>query len=184
MVLYHGVLSPTRNLEALIDSVDHWPPGYELEIRGVGDAAYRRTLEARAAGRAVRFVEPVPTAELVRAATTADVGILAMAGDATQVRFMLPNKLFEYVMAGLAVCFGDLPDVASLVSPHGLGALVPAPASPEQIAASVSSLTRERIDAAKRAALALAPALSWDREAALLTGAYERLGDVRQRRRL
>lgn len=174
-VLYHGIVTPGRGLEAAIDSVASWPADFELTIRGPGAADYldalrRRIAESGMAGR-VHLAPPVPMTALVRAASAFDIGFFALPGVSRHNRFALPNKLFEYVMAGLAVCVTDLPEMARLVRRYDLGVLIPSVAA-AAIAAAIGRLDRERIDHHKRKALAAARELCWERESQRLVGAY------------
>ena len=66
------------------------------------------------AGR-VRLAPPVAMTELVRAAKDFDVGFFALPGSSRHNELALPNKFFEYVTAGLAVCISELPEMARLV---------------------------------------------------------------------
>ncbi|HOT80614.1 MAG TPA: hypothetical protein PKY13_11535, partial [Microthrixaceae bacterium] len=77
-------------------------------------------------------------------------------------KFSMPNKLFEYVMAGLAVVTSDLPDMAEIIDVHGVGATM-AP-TPDGIAAALASFDRDRIDRCKAHAVVAAEALCWERE--------------------
>lgn len=166
-VLYHGVVAEGRGLEECIRSVSLWRPEFRLTIRGPAVAGYREALErlaaeAGVAGRVV-FAEPVPMTELVRRAAEFDVGLFALPGHSLQNVHVLPNKFFEYAMAGLALCVSDTPEMKRLLQRHDLGQLIDGMA-PEAIAASVNSLDRATIDQYKRNALAAARELNWDNE--------------------
>ena len=174
-VLYHGVVVVGRGLEAAIDSVALWRPEFDLTIRGpenpeFSDALRRRIRDAGLEDR-VRLVPPVPMTELVEEATAFDIGFFALPGHSRHNEFALPNKFFEYVMAGLALCVSDLPEMARLVRQHRLGVLVPS-LDPAAIAAAINALDRERIDACKLNALAAAGELCWERESTRLIEAY------------
>jgi glycosyltransferase involved in cell wall biosynthesis len=161
------VVARGRGLEACIASVAAWRPEFALTIRGPGGPEYLEHLAALAvehgvAGR-VTFAAPVPMTELVRAAAPFDVGLFALPGHSRQNRHALPNKLFEYLMAGLALCISDLPEMAAILRHWRAGELIPA-VTPEAIAAAVNRLTRPAIDACKRNALAAARELNWERE--------------------
>ncbi len=170
-VLYHGVVSPGRGLEECIQSVSLWRPEFHLTIRGPAGDAYRRELERRieaaGVGDRVRLVPPVPMTDLVREANRADVGLFVLPGHSRHNRFVLPNKFFEYTMAGLAMCVSDLPEMARLLKRHDLGRLIGG-LSPEAIATQVNALDRETIDCYKRNALTAARLLNWERESELL----------------
>jgi glycosyltransferase involved in cell wall biosynthesis len=177
-VLYHGIVAVGRGLEAAIDSAVLWRPEFDLTIRGpenpgFSDKLRQRICEAGLDGR-VRLVPPVPMTELVSEATAFDIGFFALPGHSRHNEFALPNKFFEYVMAGLALCVSDLPEMARLVRQYRLGVLIPS-LEPAAIAAAINGLDRERIDAWKRNALAAAEELCWERESARMVEAYGKL---------
>lgn len=166
-VLYHGLVMPNRGLEALIGSVSLWRDEFELTIRGPVSDAYlaelRRLAEAGGVTQRVHFDPPVPFTELVRAASAHDVGIFVLSPHSQQNRYVLPNKLFEYTMAGLCVCVSDLPEMAAVIAHYGQGRLI-AGLSATDIATVVNGLDRSAVEEHKRRALAAARELSWEHE--------------------
>ncbi len=168
-VLYHGLLSPYRDLDLAIGAAALWRPEYRLTLRGPGDPDYLRHLRAMAAELGVEdrvsIEEPVSHDKLIESANRADIGLFAYRAGSPQRTYTLPNKFFEYVMAGLALAVSDLPEMTRLVQRHALG-LVVGDATPASLASSIDSLTPERIDALKQASLAAARELSWDTEQA------------------
>lgn len=175
-VLYHGIVYEGRGLEACIDSVALWRPEFRLTIRGPAPAEYLEALARRiqSAGVAERVVlaPPVPMIELVREATHFDVGLFALPGHSQQNVHVLPNKFFEYTMAGLALCVSDLPEMTALLRQYELGRLIPA-VTPEAIAAAINGFDRAAIDACKARSLAAAKELNWEAEADRLFAAIE-----------
>jgi glycosyltransferase involved in cell wall biosynthesis len=125
-------------------------------------------------GDRIEFAPPALMTELVTAASTADVGIHPLPVVNRQTRYALPNKLFEYVMAGLAVCVSGAPEMKRVVDEHRLGVTFPN-AEPATIADALNSMTREAIASYKRRSLEAARELSWDAEQARLLELYERL---------
>jgi glycosyltransferase involved in cell wall biosynthesis len=174
-VLYHGIVTRGRGLEAAIDSVAAWRSEFELTLRGPGAPDYLDALRHRIArlglGTRVMLAPPVPMTELVREAAAFDIGFFALPGSSRHNEFALPNKFFEYVMAGLAICVTDLPEMARLIREYELGVTFPSIA-PRSIAAAVNALDRERIDRYKRNALAAARELCWEQESRRLVAAY------------
>lgn len=166
-VLYHGIVAPGRALEETIRSVPHWRPEFALTIRGPSDAAYLAGLRKLAAEggveRRITFAPPVPMTALVAEATRFDVGLFAIRDDSLQNRYVLPNKFFEYTMAGLALCVSDLPEMRRLIEQHQMGVLIDR-VEPEVIARAINGLDRYGIDACKQRALAAAKVLCWETE--------------------
>jgi glycosyltransferase involved in cell wall biosynthesis len=167
-VLYHGVVYEGRGLEACIDSVALWRPEFRLTIRGPAPADYREALaeriRARGLGERVVLAPPVPMIDLVKEAARFDVGLFALPGHSKQNMHVLPNKFFEYTMAGLALCVSDLPEMTALLRQHDLGRLIPE-VTPQAIAAAVNGFDRAMIEACKQRALEAAKVLNWEAEA-------------------
>lgn len=177
-VLYHGIIVPGRGLEEAIDSVAGWRPEFELTIRGPENPGYSDRLRQLICDRGlqgrVHLVPPVPMIELIRQAAAFDIGFFALPAHSRHNEFALPNKFFEYIMAGLALCISDLPEMARLVKQYRLGVLIPE-LTQGAIVQTVNRLDRAQIDWHKRNALAAAHELSWERESGRLIAAYSAL---------
>lgn len=177
-VLYHGHLLPDRGLETLIRSVALWREPHTLLIRGDGSEAYLGSLKALAAelppGQ-VRFEPAVAQDAVIRAAAeSADLGVFFTPLSTGQHHFNLPNKIFEYVAAGLAVAVSPGSDLRATVENHGIG-VVSRDAGTEAIAQSINSLTREQVVGFKAAARTASQELCWETESAILRVALEKL---------
>ena len=177
-VLYHGEIFPTRMLHVAVRSLHLWRPEFRLVLRGYADKSYVELLHkiAGETGVAERLViePPVPFDQIVPAAHRADVGYFVHLDESPQRRFALPNKFFEYVMAGLALVVSDMPEMARLVREHELGALVPE-CDEESIARTINALDRDAIDRMKRNSLKAAGELNWDQEKGKMLALYEEM---------
>ncbi len=174
-VLYHGAVWQHRGLEASIRSVADWHPDFDLTIRGPVSDGYRAELEREIDAAGVRgrvhIVPPVPMMDLVREAQAFDIGLFALPGHSRHNEYALPNKFFEYTMAGLALCISDLPEMSQLLRQYDLGRTIAA-VEPKAIAAAVNSLDRGAIALYKRNALAAAQELNWERESEKMVSHY------------
>jgi glycosyltransferase involved in cell wall biosynthesis len=178
-VLYHGIVVPGRGLEEAIASVPRWRPEFRLILRGGADPGHltelRSRIERADVGDRVSLEDPVPASEMIeRANADADIGFFVQPDLSPQKRFTLPNKFFEYVTAGLALCVSDLPEMARFVHQHDLGVLV-GEATPEAIANAINSLDREAIDRYKRHSLEAARVLDWSLESQVMLQLYDGL---------
>lgn len=175
-VLYHGAIVPRRGLEALIESVRLWPAHFRLVIRGPAQGGFERHLQQLADpfGDRVKIEPPVPPAQLIATAAQADIGIFLLSNSTTHARFAMPNKIFEYMQAGLMVISSDLPEIRNVIETAGCGALL-AGDTPETIASCLAGLDPVRIDACKHAALARARDLNFDMEGTKLLALIGRL---------
>ncbi|MFM9975729.1 MAG: glycosyltransferase [Beijerinckiaceae bacterium] len=171
-ILYHGQVINDRGIETLIDSMVHWNEPHTLIIRGSGSSAYIASLKQRVArnGHTLRvaFEAAVPPDEVIRkASTTADVGVHFTPLETKQRHFSMPNKLFEYIGAGLAVAVSPGADLKDIVESHGVG-VVSTDASAEAAAIAINGLSQTSVSAFRKAARKAARTLSWESEKRVL----------------
>jgi glycosyltransferase involved in cell wall biosynthesis len=175
-VLYHGAVCAGRGLEACIRSVALWRPEFRLTIRGPSTTDYLARLRAECVAAGVEgrvvFDEPVPMTQMVARANGFDVGLFALPDHSLQNVHVLPNKFFEYTMAGLALCVSDLPEMTRLLRRYDLGELIAA-VTPEAIADAVNRMDQAAIDRFKRHALEAAKELNWQAEGLKLLDACQ-----------
>lgn len=142
--LLQGQASPGRGFERLFElwsALDH--DRAVLQVR-CPDGEYPAELRDRfrslfASGRA-EWLEAVPEDELVDAAAAADVGVIPYVGPSLNHLYASPNKLSQYMQAGLAVFANDLPYIASLLERFDCGVTYRAEAGEEAFAATVERL--------------------------------------------
>lgn len=177
-LLHHGVALRGRRLEDAIHTVARLDDRFELELMLVpGSPGYVESLRRLAAERApgrVRFRPPVAPDEIVGTIADADIGLAVIPPVDESYRLSLPNKFFEYLMAGLAVVVGPSPEMAAICLEENCG-IVAADHEPAAVATALASLDEGRIEAMKRAALAAARRYNAEREMETLAALYRRL---------
>ena len=174
-VLFHGGIVPSRGIEEVIDSMSSWPADWRLRVRGDGAGPYLATLRDRAERRHadVLFEPAVALTDVVRQAAGAHVGVFALPGGGRQREFALPNKLFEYLMAGLAVCVSDLPEMARIVNDWDCGVTIARPFGPDQVAEAINELNDRGVAVYREHALrAASTTLNWEHEAEVYVSAF------------
>lgn len=174
-LLYHGLLARGRGIETLILAIAQLRRPARLVLRGNGSPRYisnlRRLAAIHAAPETIVFEPAVPLESVVEAAARSDIGLFTPPLATSQYRYMLPNKLFEYLMAGLMVVFSDAEDVADIVHRHGSGKVL-SEVTPSRLAAAIDALSLEQIGQCKRNAHESARSLCWDTEQAKLAKLY------------
>jgi len=180
-VLYHGIVAPGRGLEVCIQAVAQWPRNTTMSIRGPVKPGYLETLKnvAERAGVASRvsFLSPVPMTSLVPAAMEFDIGIFSLPSYSQHNQYALPNKLFEYIGAGLCVCVSDLPEMRGIVNQYDVGRVF-ASETPEGIASTISQLSAGDILRYKKNALEAAKELCWERESEIFLSVVSGLDTI------
>ncbi len=144
-LLYHGMYLPGRNLNDLVVSMQQ-VENFHLYFRGYGvlEESLRSLVEQLGLQDKVTFLERVTMQELVSTAKDFDMGIVPYPGSQKQLNsyYCTPNKIFEYMMAGLALAVSDLPVLREIVTTHGVGVVFDT-ASPAQMAATLSQITQQ-----------------------------------------
>lgn len=173
IVLSQGGIQQGRGALLAVRAVAALP---ECALVFLGDGAMSTEVveEARRQGCAhrVHILPAVPSAEVLTWTASADVGLCLIEDLGLSYRLSLPNKLFEYIAAGVPVLGSDLPEIARVVRAFDVGCIVPA-----DDAAAVSLALAELLNSPERLAqyrehcLAHAPALQWQQERATLLDA-------------
>jgi hypothetical protein len=180
-IVHAGVAGRSRRLEIMVDAVLEAnaarPGAFSFDIFLVpGDRAYIEELTRRAdaGGGAVRVLPPVAFDQLVPTLSRYDVGLYALPPLNFNQKHALPNKIFEFVQARLAIVIGPSADMRLLVEEHGLGAVADGFA-PTDIATSLLGLTPERVDGMKAASDAAALPLSSEEQSSQWKAAVDRI---------
>jgi glycosyltransferase involved in cell wall biosynthesis len=176
VLLYQGSIQTNRGIEQTIDALPHLG-GCALVVCGYG--AHRPVLEEQVAARGlterVRFDGPIPNEELIAYSAGADIGLCLIIGSSRSYRTSLPNKLFEYLMAGVPVVASDFPEMGAVVRRTGAGEVCD-PADPAAIAAAVERLRDpDRHAEAAACARTAAEELNWEAEQQQLLAVYRGL---------
>lgn len=117
---YIGTLGMAHGLDTLIDAADRLRPSGgadDLRLLLVGDGAAKARLMAQAADRGVdtvRFLDPVPRAQVARYWSLLEVGIIHLKNQAL-FRSVIPSKLFECMAMGIPVLHGVEGESARIV---------------------------------------------------------------------
>lgn len=174
-MLHHGIAQPARRLESMIRVVELLDERFTLDlVLADGDPAYRRRLiELAAHEPRVSFSPPRPMDELVAAANGYDVGLYLLAPQSFNQRHALPNKIFEFIQARLAVAVGPSPEMARVVAEHGVG-VVAEDFTPEAMARALAGLDHAQIAALKARSHAAADVLCAENNTALVLELVER----------
>ncbi|MDO8914766.1 MAG: glycosyltransferase family 4 protein [Coriobacteriia bacterium] len=179
LLIYQGVLIANRGIPEMIEAM-RLLPECRLAIVGFGALLPRlvRMVEDEGLGDAVAFFDPVPFRTLMCYTAAADVGVIPLVGSCLSYVTAAPNKLFEFMMAGIPVAATDLPDMARVVRETGCGTLISDPTSPEAIAAAVRALIDDPEAARTAGARGRAAALArynWEVEAPKMLAVFDDL---------
>lgn len=130
-VVHAGAAARVRRIEVMIDAVlkaNKMKPGTATfdVVLVPGDQKYIAELTKKAASEgegAIRILPPVGFKEIVPMLHQYDIGFYLCPPSNFNMRHALPNKIFEYIQARLAVLIGPSPEMARLVNDYRVGAV-------------------------------------------------------------
>jgi len=159
---HHGVYHSSRGIEELIKSLKYLDDGYKLNFRLICDANIKQKLNRLALETApgrIFFHQPVKPSEIVSTINQYDIGVYALRPVNFNSEAALPNKFFEFIMAGLCLCIGPTPEMKQVVEKYNCG-VVAKGFDARSIADSIKSLSKDTIMDHKKKSLDAAQVLN------------------------
>jgi glycosyltransferase involved in cell wall biosynthesis len=155
-----GVADERRRLEDTIEAVQMLDGRFSLDLVLMRDNSYRRRLEALVAGdQLIRILPPVRQEEMLEFANQYDVGVFLLPARFPNQVHVLPNKLFDYIQARLAVAIGPSHEMAEVVRRWDCG-VISDDFRPDSLAEALSKLTLAEVRRMKANADVAAGALN------------------------
>jgi glycosyltransferase involved in cell wall biosynthesis len=133
----------------------------------------RSLVEASGLEERVRIVAPVPRDQLPAYTAGAAVGVIPYEPVGLNNTYSTPNKLFDYLAAGVPIAATRLPELERIVDGLGVGRTF-YPVAPHEIATAIDEILRDDTvrTAMAQAALAARTDYTWERQAATLLALY------------
>jgi hypothetical protein len=149
-LLHHGIAQRARSLDVMLDVAEALDDRFHLDlVLAEGTPGYRDELAERAAGMPrASVLPPRPLAELIPAANAYDIGLYLLPPRSLNQSLAMPNKLFEFIQARLAVAIGPSPEMARVIREHGCG-IVAEDFAPATLARAISALDADAVAAFK-----------------------------------
>ena len=142
--IYQAAMGSGRRLEDVLTAAEH-APDVDLTLRVLG-ADYdelRSEIERRGLAGRVSLSDLVPPGHLIEGLAGHHAGLIINRPVSPTNELVVPNKLFEYMMAGLAVVAPRLPGLEPIVEGEGVG-LCFDPGRPEQMGEALQRLSADR----------------------------------------
>jgi glycosyltransferase involved in cell wall biosynthesis len=173
-LIHHGGAIAERRLERMLEAMELLDDRFQLDLMLVpNQPRYLARLErlARSNPR-VRLIPPVGQRAIVEACNSYDVGVYTLPAANENLRLALPNKVFEFIQARLALVVGPSPEMARVVREHGCGT-VARDFTSAALAEALGELTAPAIAAYKRRSDRAAGLLNAERNRATVLGVVE-----------
>lgn len=177
IILYQGSVNTGRGLEMAVLAMK-FVENARLVIIGEGDilSDLMRLSDNAGLTDRITFCGRVTTHQLFQYTMQADLGISLEEDLGLNYRYALPNKLFDYIQAGVPVLVSDLPEMAAVVNQYDIGKTIRT-TDPRELAACFTTMlndTEERNRWREKLQIA-GEQLCWENEEAKLLQVFSRL---------
>lgn len=126
ILCYQGTLIHGRGISTCLEIIKLLP-GCGLVLMGWGEHVneYKSMADSMKISGRVWFPGKIPQNRLIRYTAGTHIGLALIDDVSLNNRLALPNKLFEYIMAGIPAVVSDLPQMAEIVQKYQVGAVIP-----------------------------------------------------------
>lgn len=122
--LYQGSLHKGRGVELLLKTFSSIKEKDKVIIfMGFGDLEDLIREKAKNS-TSIFFQDAVSPSEILKYTSSADFGISLIEDTCLSYKYCLPNKMFEYLMAGIPVIVSNLPEMKKIVEEYKVGTFI------------------------------------------------------------
>lgn len=166
-LVHHGIINKSRKVEVMIEVMKHLGDDYVLdfilmlpEYASPATVEYFESFESEVNQLSnVNLLPSLPNEQIVPFINAYDIGIFLLEPVNFNYTNALPNKLFDFIQARLAIAIGPSPEMEKIVKKHQLG-VVSNTFEAVDLADSIKALSRDDIMQAKSNAHKAARSLS------------------------
>ena len=174
-MVHIGIAIKTRKLENLILLFNHIDvnlrSNFELDFYLIADNRTRRDylkylkkIANKIENIKINFFDPIPPNEVVPKLSQYDIGLSYVYPSNLSYLYSLPNKLFQYIQARLAILSSPNPEMAKIVSKYNLG-FISQDYTPLSLANTLLLFNKENINKFKENSNKTARIFNYDNEA-------------------
>lgn len=179
-ILYQGSLNIGRGLEQMIDAME-FIENCELIIIGDGDITnqLKERIHSKNLNHKVTLKGRIPFENLMIETQKADLGIALEENLGLNYYYALPNKLFDYIQAGVPVLVSPFPEMQKIVNKYEIGTVYDHK-SPQELAKTINEIfvLKNRYQKWKHNTDKAAQELCWENEEKILMQLYKQAGLV------
>ena len=172
--LYQGLLSPGRGIELIIDTFKTENSNNVVVFMGYG--VLEETIKSAAGQHSNIFFFPAVSPEVVLNYTaSADVGISIIENVCLSYYYCMPNKMFEYAMAGIPTIVSNMKEMSHFVNTYKAGAVIEEN-KVEYLRKAITDISSLSKDELKENCYNVATQFSWETQEKIMLDAYTQWG--------
>jgi glycosyltransferase involved in cell wall biosynthesis len=139
-IIYQGALNVDRGLEELIKAMDDLE---NCQLLLAGDGDIRKELEKLvnelSLNNKVAFLGRLPFEELSQQTRKSHLGVSLEKAEGLNYKYAVPNKVFDYIHAGVPVLYAPLTELQSILAPYKVGEVLKSH-QPSQLAQQLKAM--------------------------------------------
>lgn len=172
--LYQGVFGKGRGIEVMIEAFKNLKnEKIALVLMGYG-AMENEVKKASHENSNIFYHQAVSPDELLQYTACADVGLTLIENSSLSYYYCLPNKFFEYAMAGLPILSTNLLELQMLVTKYQCGILIN-DVSIEECISGIKRILRQDLSQLGNNARKMAEEYCWENQEKILIDTYRNL---------
>jgi glycosyltransferase involved in cell wall biosynthesis len=163
IIIYQGSVNVGRGMEQMIKAM---PLLTDFVFYIVGDGDIIHKLQTN---KQVVFTGKIPADELPYVTKNADVGINILENKGLNYYYALPNRIFDYMRAGIPSVSIDFPEIRSIVEKYNAGILI-TDYTPEKLSKAIIQAVENKKQ--------IKNDLSWEDESKKIIEMFRKLDDL------
>ena len=176
IILQGSGINVHRGAEELVEAMQYVNDAVLLFVGG-GDVidVLKNMVSELKLSKKVIFKPRVPYQQLMEYTAVADLGLTLDKSTNINYKYSLPNKLFDYIQAGLPVLSSLLPEIEKIILKYDVGDFIP-DHNPENIALKINQIlsNQELMSKWKKNCKFAAEELVWENEELVLKNVYSK----------
>jgi glycosyltransferase involved in cell wall biosynthesis len=178
IILQGAGINIDRGAEELVEAMKYLTD-YLLLIVGGGDVIpdLKKIVSEKNLKDCVWFIAKQPIEILRKYTAASNLGITLDKANNINYKLSLPNKLFDYIHAGIPILSSDLPELKNIVVGYNIGKICP-DHDPKNISNLIEEMlsSDEQIKTWEDNTVIAAKELNWDKEKERLLSIFKRIG--------
>ncbi len=126
VILQGAGINVQRGAEELVEAFQFLDENYLLLIIGSGDVIHllKENAVKFELQNKVKFIDKIPASELRHYTSNSNLGVTIDKDSNMNYHFSLPNKMFDYMHAGIPISATKLPEIENLINKYHIGTFI------------------------------------------------------------
>lgn len=176
LIIQGSGINVDRGAEEMVEAMQ-FLPNFHLLIIGGGDVIdHLKMLQKQLNLENITFHGKMPYDQMMAYTANSDLGITLDKDTNLNYKYSLPNKIFDYLKAGIPVLSSNLPELSKVVKTYGVGCITPNH-EPKTIAQTIEAFfsNHEYATQCTLNASQVCASLNWETESKVLSKIIEEI---------